>query len=66
MTITESRLNEMHDAGYPLSIAHFRILEDTGEMALTYNNSRSAEKYGRKPKYTLCGGKTGITVIKDL
>jgi hypothetical protein len=58
MTITESRIKEMAESGYPVKIAHYRYLKDTGELVLTYNNSRSNEKYGKKPEYSPYGGMT--------
>ena len=64
MTITESRMNEMFDAGYPIEISHYRILKDTGKLVLTYNNSRSKGKYGKKPEYSPYGGKT-IVMLDD-
>ena len=62
MTITESRMNEMFDAGYPIEISHYRILKDTGKLVLTYNNSRSKGKYGKKPEYSPYGGKTVVMI----
>ena len=55
-------MNEMFDAGYPIEISHYRILKDTGKLVLTYNNSRSKGKYGKKPEYSPYGGKTVVMI----
>ena len=62
MTITESRIKEMAESGYPAMIEHHRILKDTGKPIKTYNNSRSKEKYGKKPDYAACGGWTVVRI----
>lgn len=62
MTITEQRIKEMSEAGYPIEITHFRYLKSNGKLVKTYNNSRSAKKYGAKPEYSPKGGMTIVFI----
>ena len=51
----------MNEAGYLVRITHYRITKN-GSLVLTYNNSRSYNKYGTKPDYSPYGGRTVVYI----
>lgn len=61
MTTTQKMIKEMEESGFPVKINHFRYTKD-GKFIRTYNNSRSKEKYGPKPEYSVCGGLTTVQI----